>query len=182
MPVPNEETLKVLLESHRRFLAFLVPRVKVPQDAEEILQSAFGKAIEHGNELKHESAVAWFYRLLRNALVDYYRRQDIERRAIEHHREHVERSVEAAVPQLEHAICECFRALLPTLKPEYAEILNEVDLGKTGLQEAAANHNITPNNAAVRLHRARLALKKRLEETCRTCAKHGCFDCSCRDG
>jgi len=38
---------------------------------------------------------------------------------------------------------------------------------------------ITPNNLKVRRHRARQQLRERLEEVCRTCAKHGCLDCSC---
>ena len=32
----------------------------------------------------------------------------------------------------------------------------------------------------VRLHRARKALRLRLEETCRACADHGCLDCTCK--
>jgi RNA polymerase sigma-70 factor (ECF subfamily) len=32
----------------------------------------------------------------------------------------------------------------------------------------------------VRLHRARAALKTRLEQSCGTCATHGCLDCTCR--
>lgn len=60
--------LKRLVDNHRRFLAFLIPRVR-----EEILQSAFVRATEKQATIRDdESAVAWFYRLLRNALVDYY--------------------------------------------------------------------------------------------------------------
>jgi RNA polymerase sigma-70 factor (ECF subfamily) len=32
----------------------------------------------------------------------------------------------------------------------------------------------------VRLHRARRALGRQLTLSCRTCAEHGCFDCSCQ--
>jgi len=31
----------------------------------------------------------------------------------------------------------------------------------------------------VRLHRARAALREKLVRSCRTCAEHGCLDCSC---
>jgi RNA polymerase sigma-70 factor (ECF subfamily) len=70
--------------------------------------------------------------------------------------------------------------LIPTLKPEYAELLARVELGGESLQEAAKTIAVTPNNASVRLHRARQALKRRLEETCRACATHGCLDCTCQ--
>jgi RNA polymerase sigma-70 factor (ECF subfamily) len=38
---------------------------------------------------------------------------------------------------------------------------------------------ITPNNASVRLFRAREALRQQLQRSCGTCAEHGCLDCSC---
>ena len=43
----------------------------------------------------------------------------------------------------------------------------------------AEDLGITPNNATVRLHRARKALKRELERSCGTCATHGCLDCGC---
>ena len=43
----------------------------------------------------------------------------------------------------------------------------------------ASDLGITPNNLKVRRHRARRALRARLEETCRICAAHGCLDCTC---
>ncbi len=63
---------ELLVENHRRFLSFLTPRVGNAADAEEILQAAFVKSAEKsGSILDEESVVAWFYRLLRNAVVDH---------------------------------------------------------------------------------------------------------------
>jgi RNA polymerase sigma-70 factor (ECF subfamily) len=57
----------VLARQHRRFLAFLANRVGSHAVAEDILQNAYAKAIERGSQLRNEeSAVAWFYRILRN--------------------------------------------------------------------------------------------------------------------
>lgn len=175
---PDATVLGVLLENHRRFIAFLEPRAGTSQDAEEILQSAFAKAVEHEGELERETVVAWFYRILRNALIDHYRRQGVEKRALEKRAYEVPAD-EYDSPELERTICECFKELLPTLKSEYSEVLELVDLGNSSISEAAKSLGITPNNASVRLHRARLALKGRLEQTCRTCAAHGCYDCTC---
>jgi RNA polymerase sigma-70 factor (ECF subfamily) len=71
------------------------------------------------------------------------------------------------------------RTLLPNLKTEYAEVLEQADLGETAISRFAAEHGITTNNATVRLHRARQALKRELERSCGTCATHGCLDCTC---
>lgn len=70
-------------------------------------------------------------------------------------------------------------ALIPTLKDEYAGILRAVEMEGASVGDVAARLDITPRNAAVRLHRARQALRKRLETTCGTCTEHGCLDCSC---
>jgi hypothetical protein len=43
----------------------------------------------------------------------------------------------------------------------------------------ACQLGLTPNNLAVRLHQARQALRKRLEQTCETCPTHGFRNCAC---
>jgi hypothetical protein len=48
--------------------------------------------------------------------------------------------------------------------------------------EYASETGMTANNAAVRAHRARQALRRRLAESCGVCAEHGCVDCSCGAG
>lgn len=173
------EVLSVLVENHRRFRAFLRPRVRSEEIADELLQAAFVKGIEKGASLREaESAVAWFYRLLRNSLVDHYRREAAERTAKGKHAEGVPISTDDSA-ELEQAVCACVLALAGTLKPEYADAIRRVDLGGQNVTAYAVEAGITPNNAGVRLHRARQALGKRLLEACGTCCKHGCFDCDC---
>src|SRR6185437_6019078 len=73
-----------LVDSHRQFLAFLERRVESRAVAEDILQSAFVRGLERGAEMRdEESAVAWFYRVLRNAVIDHYRHRASTERAIE---------------------------------------------------------------------------------------------------
>ncbi|ATB45410.1 RNA polymerase sigma factor [Corallococcus macrosporus] len=175
----NDEVVRALVDNHRQFLAFVERRVGSRAIAEEILQAAFVRTLEKGGALEEgEGAVAWFYRLLRNALVDHYRRQAAEGRALE--REARESVVATEDPELKQAVCACVGELLPTLKPEYADILRRVDLEERGVPDVAREDGITANNAGVRLYRARQALKKQLERSCGTCASHGCLDCSCK--
>lgn len=147
------------------------------EDAEELLQTAFVRAVEKSSSIEDgERAVAWFYRLLRNGLIDHDRRGSTEARAIEAQARETDESFEL---ELEDAVCTCMTRLLPTLKPEYAEMIRRVELEDTPLSEVAASLSITSNNATVRLHRARQALKQSLERSCGTCASHGCLDCTC---
>jgi len=174
----NPGVVEALVGNHRRFLAFLERRVGSRALAEELLQAAYVRTLEKGGDLEEgEGAVAWFYRLLRNALVDHYRRNAAEGRALE--REAREASALGPDPELTQTVCACIHDLLPALKPEYAELVRQVDLEGRSVPEVAQEAGITPNNAGVRLHRARQALKKQLERSCGTCASHGCLDCTC---
>lgn len=176
----TDAVTKILVEHHARFLAFLAPRVGSVAAAEEILQAAFVKGLEHGGELREaESAVAWFFRLLRNAIVDHARHRDAEARAIARAAEELTAFVEPD-RSFEDQICACVNDLVPTLKPEYAEVLRLVELEGKPVAEAARALGTSANNTSVRLHRARQALKRQLERTCGSCTTHGCLDCSCK--
>jgi RNA polymerase sigma factor (sigma-70 family) len=174
---PSAAVVERLVAGHKEFLSFLESRVHGRAAAEEILQAAFVKAIEAGDSIREsESAVAWFYRVLRNAIVDFYRHRASESRALDVHAREPELPTE---PELSAAICQCMRTLIPSLKAEYAEVLERVDLAEQPIPEVALSLGISLNNATVRLHRARQALKRQLERNCRTCATHGCLDCTC---
>jgi RNA polymerase sigma factor (sigma-70 family) len=169
-----------ILENREQFLRFLERRLGRRDAAEEILQTAYVKAMEKAATVEHEeSTVAWFYRLLRNAVIDYRRHEAVEERAIECHGQEVLLDAEQEDEPLKATVCRCVGVLVPTLKPEYADLVRRVDLEGASVQEAALAAGITPNNASVRLHRARAALRKQLELTCGACTKHGCLDCTC---
>ena len=150
-------------------------------DAEEILQDAFVRSLAKAGDIRDEErAVAWFYRILRNAVVDHWRqREGLARQGEALARDPTARTPTGPDAEAEGEICRCFEALLPTLKPEYAEILRRVDLQDQRPVDVAADQGISANAAMVKLHRARRALRLRLEQSCRTCATHGCLDCTC---
>jgi len=170
----------LLAEHHRQFLAFLRSRVESDAVAEDILQDAYARSIEKVEQVRDEdSVVAWFYSVLRNAVVDHYRRVGAERRV----RSALERDAETSFePEFRRNVCTCVSAVLPGLKPEYAEIVQAVELGERSITEIARDKGLTTNNATVRLHRARAALRRRLVEVCGACSEHGCLDCTCRRG
>ena len=81
---PPPAAVATLVANHRQFLRFLEQRVGSRAEAEDILQEAFVKGVERlGGLLEGESANAWFYRVLRNAVVDHYRRRGARGRAID---------------------------------------------------------------------------------------------------
>jgi RNA polymerase sigma-70 factor (ECF subfamily) len=175
-----ESSINTLLDHRKQFLGFVQRRVTDRAIAEDILQIAYIRALQHGGELRiEESVVAWFYRILRNAVIDYYRRRATENKALEAWGQELEVAV---LPNYETRteVCACLTSVLDAISPSYAELLRAVDLNEQTLQDFAKQHNLTPTNAGVRAHRARAALRKQLIHTCGTCAEHACIDCTCR--
>lgn len=173
------EALRTLIANKQRLLAFLQRRVGNAELAAELLQDAFVKGVEKGHTVREdESALAWCYRLLRNAVIDRHRRMSTERDALARLAQELQ-TLPATDSDLDREVCSCMNDLIVTLKPEYAEILRRVDLGESRLDSVAAELGITANNATVRLHRARQALRQRLEQMCGVCAHHGCLNCTC---
>jgi RNA polymerase sigma-70 factor (ECF subfamily) len=179
--VITPDVAQVLVDNHRRFLAFLERRVPSREIAEDILQDAFVRGITKAPPIDDsESIVAWFYRVLRNAIVDHYRRTGAEQRAYAQVLAETEDSITPTDSELFETVCACVRDLVGTLKPEYATSIRRVDLDGASVKTFAAEEGITPNNAAVRLHRAHQALRKQVTESCGTCAEHGCYRCECK--
>lgn len=170
--------LETLAENQRVSLRFLDRRVASRATAEDILQDAFARATIAAEGLRdHESAVAWFYRILRNAVVDHYRRQDKARRPLEV----FARELDGVVPasEVHDQVCACIGRLAGSLKPEYAEALRQVEVGGRALTDYAEKRGLTANNAAVRIRRAPQALRKQVVASCGFWAAHGCMDCRC---
>ncbi len=169
-----------LLARRAEFLGYL-RKQGVPEDqAEDVLQSALERGLEPWRSLPApEAAVSWFYSVLRNALVDRARRVSAAGRALDRYAQEVD---EVEEPIESRRVCGCTRSVLQSLKPEYAQLIELVDVGGATVEEAAACAGITPSNAYVRLHRARRALRARLEAQCGKCATGGgrCSDCYCQ--
>ena len=167
-----------LVSSRAKFLGYIRKRISDPDLAEDILQDCLLKAVRSSPELDdNENLVRWFYRILQNAIIDAYRRRAAELNRKMNFASEAELTVS---PAEEKNICECISELIPTLKPEYAEVVKSIELDGGSPEDAAKRLGISRNNLKVRAHRARQALRRRLEETCRVCAEHHCLDCSCK--
>lgn len=169
-----------LVQAKAQFLGFLERRLGRRADAEDLLQTAYLRLLEQGDTVRDEDRlVPWFYQVLRNLLVDHYRRRGAGVRA--------EGRLLAEAPteevpgeELFRATCACVNDLLPTLPSRSAEMIRRVELDGQPVQQVARDLGITANNASVSLHRARRALRQALRATCGVCTEHGCLDCACR--
>lgn len=175
-PPPSPEIVATLVANHREFLAFLQRRVGDRALAEEILQDAFVRSLDKLDTVR-DTAIGWFYRVLRNALVDHQRRAGVAARRLEAYAH--EQDEAAADDELHRVACKCVADLADTLKPEYAAALKRIEVDGVSVKDYAAEVGISANNAGVRVFRAREALRKQVARSCGTCADHGCLDCTC---
>ncbi len=172
----THDVAETLLAHRQQFKSFVASRVGNNADAEDLLQNGLVKALQRADEVKDgEKAVAWFYQVLRNVIIDHVRSRNAAAK-----REHAwisETTTLADDADAERQLCACFEKLLPRLKPVHAELLRRVELQDEPVAQAAAALGITPNNASVTLHRARRELRTRLVDFCGDCS---CLDhCGC---
>ena len=166
-----------LLQQLEAFTAFARARVGDPHLAADVVQDSLLKAVKSVDQLRDdESVTAWFYRILRRTLIDLYRRRAASQRAVEQLEQQFNKPPDV---QEERTVCACIESLIPTLKPDYAELIRRLDLDQQPAVAVGAALGLNANNLRVRHHRARQQLRERLEQTCRLCAKHGCLDCTC---
>lgn len=176
--IPASFVAEAVAKGRLRYLSFVRRRVSQNEIAEDILQEATLRAIEQAHALREKLAFeGWFFRILRNAIIDYRRRNGVEVRGKDAFFGQVADSVEAQ-ERVAHP-CACVVPLMGELKEEYREVLQRVEIEEQKVRDFAEQEGISPNNAGVRVHRARAALKKQVETTCGTCAAAGCHDCCC---
>jgi RNA polymerase sigma factor (sigma-70 family) len=177
--LPDPTLLSRLVGERHRFLSFLQRRLGDRALAEDILQEAFARSLSRLEQIDdQESAVAWFYRVLRNAIIDQQRRASAAGRQLAQ----LERELASREPELHGAVCQCVAALARSLKPEYAAVLQAVEIEGAAVKDFAAAAGISASNAAVRVFRARDALRREVARCCGSCADDGCRDCSCHAG
>lgn len=172
------EIVERLVSSHRDFLAYLQAKVGSKALAEDILHEAFVRGLEKADTVREgDNATRWFYRVLRNAVVDHARRHAAANRKLEAFARELEATEEEEGAMRE--VCQCVSRLASTLKPEYAEAVRHIEVEGMSVKDFAALVGISASNAGVRIFRAREALRKQVMLSCGTCAEHGCLDCTC---
>jgi RNA polymerase sigma-70 factor, ECF subfamily len=160
-------------ELHIDLKKFIARRVRNGSDVEDVLQETLFKIHRSIDRLAANSNLyAWVYQVTRNAIVDYYRRQQ----------PNLSLDTSAEVPDdfAQQAlsrdalgeIAACLRPMLDALPEKYREALVLTDLeGKTQF-ELAELTGLSLSGAKSRVQRARTQLKELLMECC-----HFEFDC-----
>ncbi|GGB24134.1 RNA polymerase sigma factor [Allosediminivita pacifica] len=179
--VADAAVRRALVEGRQHILRFLLRRLGDADAAEDVLQTFMLRAIDRSEQLRDVRAVrGWLSQILASSIADYGRKVARQRqREVVMAPTDLDSFQDGFDEELDETICNCLYKLLPTLKPEYAEVIWRVDLQEQPREAVAKDLGITLHNLTVRLHRGRQALKTRLEQMCLTCPVHGFLDCDC---
>lgn len=167
---------KTLLDNLHHFKTFVANHLGVAALADDVVQESLIKALTTEQQLlDEEKVIPWFYQILKRTLIDIRRKQAADgKRELQWVEDQALQNVD------ESEACRCLYGLIPTLKPEYAEVIEALDINGESPDLLAQRLDIHMSNLKVRRHRARAQLRERLLQTCRICAKHGCMDCRCQ--
>lgn len=153
---------------------FVRQRAGTRIDAEEVVQLAIQRALERAEQVKEPSrAEAWLGRVVRNVLLDELRKKSAPILPVD--------ELDLSAITDDDIDCWCVLVQAEQLKSEYAVILRRVVIDGVAVGRVATELGLTPNNAMVRLHRARAALKERLEAHCGTTSARSCSVCGCEE-
>ena len=172
-----------LAESYDRLRNYLRKRLGARAEAEEVLQAFVLRALERSADIRDADSVrGWLSRVLATAMADFHRQRSRSKtREVPFAAELNDRLAIDQDTGMDSVVCECLYAHLPLLKAEHAEVIRRIDLAGETRESVAAEIGATVNNLTVRLHRARQALKDRLEDTCVACLEEGFLDCRCSE-
>jgi len=179
----EQDSIQQIQNARAAVLSFLRKQGVDDGVAQDLFQQSLLRAIEHQSSLRRrEDAVAWFFSIIRHALVDYLRKRAVEARGKKAYSQALIHSGHGKVSPVEEVagnLCCCASAILPSLRPSHAELIRRIDLGGESSKTVAQDLAMTRNNVRVRLHRARQVLRARLVAFCGRCCERDCRDCMC---
>lgn len=156
-------------------LGYLRHRCARPEDAEELLQEVFIKALRQGKAFAAVNQPrAWFFQVARNALADHLRccRETI---ALPDDLP----ALPGAEPAVVEALSQCLPRVLGELSAEDRLAITFCDLEGHAQQALADQLGISLAGAKSRLQRARQRLRRQLESACQVrfdaCGAVCCF-------
>lgn len=163
--------------------------VRNPTEAEDVLQEVLVKAHQGIGQLHAEGALTtWLFRIATHLGIDHLRKsarqpqvaQDVDPKELPSEEDGIP-GLQRMVEQQEMSVC--VQRFLLDLPSVYRTVLLLHDLDGLTATEIAASLGITVENAKVRLHRARAALRAALTAGCAfSCDERGVLVCEPKRG
>lgn len=166
----NQRKYEVLVKKYQSFAFTIALRyTKNREDAEELAQSAFVKAYLNLKDYRGDAKFStWLYTIVSSLCLSFLRKKKLEihsldNEAVFERADTNESNFRSDVIE-QHSRLNLLNRAIEKLNPDDAKVLTLFYKAEQSLEEIAQILHIEPNNAKVKLHRARLRLKETMEK------------------
>ncbi|MBU0614047.1 RNA polymerase sigma factor [Patescibacteria group bacterium] len=143
----------------RRYVFFKLPSA---EDAQEVTSEVFLRGWEYATASRIENANAFFYRIARNLVADFYRSRHVDKPIEEASLVASSEDIAGRVETKQET--DELIGKLKNLRTEYQEVLVMKYLDEMSVKEIALALEKTQNNVRVLLHRAKKALQEQTQK------------------
>jgi RNA polymerase sigma-70 factor, ECF subfamily len=176
MSESQKDFMALYRENYPKIVGYL-SRLVGESEAEDVAQEAFIKIGRSLDGFRGESQLStWIYRIATNAAMDYLRRPSTRQSARQttctiEYEENFEDSIVDAAPLhdtllIRKDMTDCIRGLVKDLPENYRTVLELADLEGFSNPEIGNVLGLSLDTVKIRLHRARLQLKKSMDHAC----------------
>ncbi len=166
----NQQAYAQIIQRHKSFVFTLVLRyIKSREDAEEVAQDVFVKAYRALADFKGASKFStWLYTIVNTTCISFLRKKKLDTHSLDN--EIVFETIENRdsgmnANQIEHkSKLAMVNNAIGLLSPDDAEIVTLFYKGEQSLEEIAQVLGIEANAVKVRLYRARMRLKEKMQK------------------
>lgn len=166
----NQQKYELLVKKYQAFAFTIALRyTKNREDAEELAQSAFVKAYLNLRDYRGDAKFStWLYTIVSSLCLSFLRKKKLEVHSLD--QEYVFERADAHESSLradhieQRSRLQLLSRAMELLHPDDAKLLTLFYKAEQSLDEIARILHIEPNNAKVKLHRARQRLKETMEK------------------
>lgn len=152
----------VINELQQRLLQFIRSRVANESDAEDILQDSFQAMQKNAHQLQDEGRLlSWVFQIVRNKIIDYYRRPKRRHEEIEY--ADIETMQEEELGQ---RLGPCLQHMLQFLSNTDQAALTAIDVQGQPIKTFAQQAGISESACKSRVQRARKKMRDLFQQCC----------------
>lgn len=166
----NQQKYELLVKKYRAFAFTIALRyTKNREDAEELAQSAFVKAYLNLRDYRGDAKFStWLYTIVSSLCLSFLRKKKLEVHSLDQEYVFERANAHESTLRADHieqrSRLQLLSRAMELLHPDDAKLLTLFYKAEQSLDEIAKILHIEPNNAKVKLHRARQRLKETMEK------------------
>lgn len=165
-PAAEEDIADLARRLSHRLAAYVAARLGDPEEARDVVQEVFVRALRHRETLESAAnPAAWLHSVARAALVDHVRRRRVRSAAVDPALVAAEGGQESADPY--DGLAGCIEPLVERLPPPYRQAVTRVDLHGERQTTLAQELGLSVSAVKSRTQRGRRLLKQALVDCCR---------------